>query len=92
MERFTPVKDRLKMVGQRLQTGIASSWTNHRIPTIAVSAIVVVAILAGGVLIVARPGSYAAATQSAGTSVASSGLASFSPSTSFAAWFSSSWE
>ena len=87
MERLRPIKDRLKLAGQRLQAGIASSWTNHRIPTIAVSAIVVVAILAGGVLIVARPGSHAAATQST-ASVAASISQSASPSASPSAIFS----
>ena len=71
MERIRLVRDRLGLVGRRLRAGIASSWTNHRIPTIAVSVIAVVAIVGASVLVVSRSGGQATATHGAGTSVAS---------------------
>ena len=68
--------ERIKLVGGRLKAGIASSWTNHRIPTIAVGVVAVVAIVGATVLIATRPSGQAAATHSAGTSVASASASS----------------
>jgi hypothetical protein len=64
----------------RLRPAVQRIWTNHRIPTIAVSVIAIVAIVAAGVLIIVKPGGHAAATQST-ASVAASISQSASPST-----------
>ena len=84
MERFRPVGERIKLVGERLKAAFASSWTNHRVPTIAASAvsvIAVIAIVAAGVLVVVMPGGKTTvASPSAKASIAAS--ASASPSAS----------
>jgi hypothetical protein len=73
IERFRPVGERLKLVSERLKAGILSSWTNHRIPTIVVSVIAVVAIVGAGVLVVVTPrGGKSGASHSASASIASS--------------------
>jgi len=65
---------------ERISTVIERIWTGHRAPAVAVSAIVVVAILAAGLLVVVKPGGAAQATATLGAT--ESAIASASPSDS----------
>jgi hypothetical protein len=44
IERLRPVRDRLGLVGGRITAFVKRSSTDHRVPTIAVSVVAVVAI------------------------------------------------
>jgi len=71
-----------ELVIKRISTAFEGIWTGHKVVVIAVSAVAVVAIVAGGVLVAVNSGGTAQATATATASPSGSAIAAASPSAS----------